>query len=122
MKYLWTTIIVNDMDASVAFYTEVAGLKVQSRFPAGPGVEIAFLGNGTDNETLVELMTDDRHSAPSYGKSISIGFAVDSAAAMLDSATSKGIPVYSGPVETPAYKFFGVQDPSGLHVQFFEKK
>ncbi len=122
MKYLWTTVYVNDMDASVAFYTEVAGLKVQSRFPAGPGVEIAFLGNGADNETLVELMTDARHGAPGYGHSISVGFAVDSAAAMMDSVTSKGIPVYSGPFETPAYKFFGVQDPSGLHVQFFEKK
>ena len=122
MKFLWTTVYVNNMDESVAFYTDVAGLKVQSRFPAGPGAEITFLGNGTDNETLVELMADSRRGTASYGESISIGFAVDSAAAMLDSVTGKGIPVFSGPVETPTYKFFGVQDPSGLHVQFFEKK
>ena len=122
MKFLWTTIYVNNMDESVAFYTELVELKLQSRFPAGPGAEIAFLGNGTDNETLVELMTDSRRGTANYGESISIGFDVASVAAMLDSIMSKGIPVFSGPVETPAYRFFGIQDPSGLHVQFFEKK
>ena len=122
MKFLWTTIYVNDMNESIAFYTELVGLKVQNRFVAGPGAEIAFLGNGVDNETLVELMTDSHRGTAIYGESISVGFAVDSVAAMLDSMKSKGIPVFSGPVETPMYRFFGVQDSSGLHVQFFEKK
>ena len=41
MKYLWTTINVKDLDESIAFYSDLLGLKVQSRFPAGPGMEIA---------------------------------------------------------------------------------
>ncbi len=122
MKYLWTTIYVKDMEESIAFYSELAGLQVSKRFPAGPGVEIAFLGNGGGSETLVELMADSRHGAAAFGESISLGFAVDSMDAMLEKVKSKSIPVHSGPFETPGFKFFGIQDPNGLNVQFFQQK
>jgi lactoylglutathione lyase len=44
MKFLWTTILVDNMDESVKFYEEVVGLKLTKRFQAGPGMEISFLG------------------------------------------------------------------------------
>ena len=92
------------------------------RFPAGPGTEIAFMGNGADNETQVELLANSNNSAVNHGESISIGFAVDSADAMLDTVKSKNIPVHFGPVETPGFKFFTIKDPNGLNVQFFQQK
>ena len=122
MKYLWTTINVENLDESINFYSDLAGLKVLKRFPAGPGIEIAFMGNGIENETLVELMADSSVGAVSFSQFISIGFAVDSVDAMLETLKNKNIPVYSGPVETPGFKFFGVKDPDGFIVQFFQQK
>ena len=122
MKFLWTTINVKDLHESIAFYSDLMELQVLKRFPAGPGMEIAFMGNGTDNETLVELMADSKNSTVNFGEFISIGFAVDSADAMLDTIKSKDIPVHSGPFETPGFKFFCIKDPNGLNVQFFQQK
>lgn len=122
MKFLWTTIYVTHLDESIAFYTELVGLKLLRRFAAGPGMELAFLGNGVEGETTVELLADSSQSAVQHGDFVSIGFAVESLDAMLETVKSKNIPVHSGPVETPASKFFTVKDPNGLSVQFFQAK
>ncbi len=74
MKFLWTTIYVKNMDESIAFFTNLVGLKALKRFPARPGVEIAFMGNGVDNETLVELLADSKNSSVNFGEAISIVF------------------------------------------------
>lgn len=122
MKFLWITIYVKNMDESVAFYSDMLGLKTLNRFPAGPGTQIAFMGNGTDNETLIELMADSSKDSVHYSEFISVGFAVDSVDTMLNTVKDNGICVHSGPFDTPSYKFFGILDPNGLHLQFFQKK
>lgn len=122
MKFLWTTIYVKNMDESIAFYTDLVGLKALRRFPAGPGMEITFMGNGIDNETTVELLADSNKTTVNHSEFISIGFAVDSIETMLDLVKSKNIPVQSGPIETPSSRFFNIKDPNGLTVQFFQPK
>jgi lactoylglutathione lyase len=121
MKLLWTTIYVKNLEESVTFYSDLLGLKVLRRFPAGPTMEIAFMGNGTDNETLVELMTD-KNNAVNHGESVVLGFDVNSVDEMLDMINSKKIAVLNGPFETPASRFFTIKDPNGLNVQFFQRK
>jgi lactoylglutathione lyase len=122
MKFLWTTIHVKDLDASVAFYGDVLELKVLQRFPAGPGREIVFLGNGVEGETTVELIRDAGSGTAAYPDSISLGFAVPSVDAMLDSVRARGIAVQGEPVETPKFKFFTIRDPDGVCVQLFQYK
>lgn len=122
MKYLWTTIHVKNMDESILFYSDLLGLQVMQRFPAGPGNEIAFLGNGLENETLVELYANSNNAIVNFNDFISIGFAVESIDAMLDTVQSKNIPLYGSLIETPKFKWFTIQDPNGLNVQFFEQK
>jgi lactoylglutathione lyase len=122
MKFLWTTIYVKNLDESIAFYSSLLGLQVLRRFLAGPGMEIAFMGNGAANETSVELLADCNNSTVNYSEFVSIGFAVDSVDAMLAAVKSKNIPVHSGPVETPGSKFFTVKDPNGFNVQLFQQK
>ncbi len=122
MKFLWTTIYVKNLEESIAFYANVVGLHVANRFPAGPGVEIAFMGNGMSNETLVELLADSSNSTVNYNEFLSLGFAVDSVDAMLETVKSHSIPVHTGPVETPSgERFFFIKDPNGLNVQFFQQ-
>lgn len=122
MKFLWTTVNVENLDESIAFYTDIAGLRVLKRFSAGPGIEIAFMGNETDNETLIELLTDNGIGTVSFSEFISIGFAVGSVDQKLASLQREGIPVHSGPYETSTMKYFCIRDPDGLQVQFFQQK
>ncbi|NCA98521.1 MAG: VOC family protein [Clostridia bacterium] len=118
MKFLWTTLTVTDMDASLAFYQDIVGLKLQRRYVAGPGMEIAFLGEG---ETQVELIKADAKPAVTIGKDISIGFQVESLDRMLDFVREKGIAVAVPPVQpNPHIRFFYIEDPNGLRVQFVE--
>jgi lactoylglutathione lyase len=122
MKFLWTSIYVKNLDESIAFYSNLVGLQVLKRFPAGPGIEIAFMGNGINDETLVELLEDNNNSTVNYSEFISIDFAVDSVDTMVDTVKSKNISVHKGPFETPGSKFFCIKDPNGLNVQFFQQK
>ncbi len=122
MKYLWTTIYVKNLDESITFYSDLLELKVLKRFPAGPGVEIAFMGNGIDDETLVELLADSNNYTVNYSEFISIGFATSSIDIMMDKLKSKNIPLHSGPIETPGSKFFSIKDPNGLSIQYFQQK
>ncbi|HOO63737.1 MAG TPA: VOC family protein [Synergistaceae bacterium] len=122
MNFLWATIAVRNLDESIAFYTTLTGLRVVRRFSAGPGVEIAFMGNGVKGETLVELLADSNADAVTYGEGFSLGFAVDSLDAMLETVRRQNIPVHRGPVEIPGgARFFLIKDPDGLNVQFFQQ-
>lgn len=118
MKFLWTTITVMDMDASLAFYQDIVGLKLQRRYAAGPGMDIAFLKDG---ETEVELIKADARPAVTIGKDISLGFQVDSLDRMLARVGEKGIPIAVPPVQpNPHIRFFFIEDPNGLRIQFVE--
>lgn len=122
MKFLWTAIYVKNLEESITFYSNLAGLQVLKRFPAGPTMEIAFMGNGINNETMIELLADSSNNTVNYSEFISIDFAVDSIDEMLDTVKSKNIPVHKGPFETPGSKYFCIKDPNGLNVQFFQQK
>ncbi len=118
MKFLWTTLVVKDLEESLRFYKEIVGLKEHRRFNSGPGVEIAFLSDG---ETEVELMTNPQKKELSYGADISLGFEVEDLEKFMSVLEEKGIPVVSGPISpNPSVKFIFVHDPNGLRIQFVE--
>ena len=51
MNFIFATVHVKDLDVSVRFYEEIAGMKVIRRFSAGPSGEIAFL-SGEDGAQI----------------------------------------------------------------------
>ncbi len=117
MKFLWCTINVKDIDASLRFYEEIVGLPVIRRF-GEPGSELAFLGDG---ETKLELIQGK--AAPSNSNSVSIGFSVDSLEDKMAFVQSHGFAIHSGPfAPSPRTRFFFVADPDGVLVQFVEQK
>lgn len=69
-----TGIIVSNMDASVQFYTDVLGLDLLQRIPAGP-VELGFLG--VDGETVIELIAIDPFEIAAEGRINHLAFKVD---------------------------------------------
>ncbi|MBU3109961.1 VOC family protein [Clostridium lacusfryxellense] len=118
MKFCWSTLIVKNLDESLKFYTDIVGLSVGRRFNAGPGTEIAFLGDG---ETKIELICNGDSKEVSYGQDISLGFEVKSVDEMITFVKEKGLDIYSGPFQpNPHTKFFYVLDPNGLKIQFVE--
>ena len=54
MKIKYTTLIVNDMDESIKFYTEVMGFEIDSKYDLGPAGIITLLKG--EGETMVELI------------------------------------------------------------------
>lgn len=117
MSFLWCTIFVCDIDASLRFYQDIVGLSVTRRF-SEPGAELAFLGEG---ETKLELIQGK--GEPHSGAGVSIGFRVDSLEDKMDFLKKRGIEIHSGPFEpSPRTRFFFVCDPDGMLVQFVEQK
>ena len=118
MKFSWVTVMVNNMDESLAFYTEIVGLKFNRRLNAEAGVELAFLGEG---ETKVELICNQAIEKVSIGEDISLGFQVNNLDETMKMFQEKGIALHSGPFQpNPHLKFFYIVDPNGLKIQFIE--
>lgn len=118
MSFVHTTIIVNNMQESLAFYQGVLDLNISSRFPTPEG-EIVFLGDG---ETKVELIDYKQGNTENYGEGISLGFSVDSLDKAMEQVKEKGIKIESGPIQpNPKTRFFFIKDPNGLRIQLVEQ-
>jgi len=118
MKFCWCTIMVKDLEKSIKFYENIVGLKVNRKFEAGPGTEIAFLGVGG---TEVELIEDKSKKDVNIGKDISLGFQVENLDEMIKYVEEKGIKIESGPIKpNPNVRFFYILDPNGVKIQFVE--
>jgi lactoylglutathione lyase len=118
MKFCWSTLRVKNLEESIGFYKDIVGLEVQSRFSAGPGTEIAFLGGG---ETKIELICDGQSRDTVVGSDISWGFEVPSLDKALSLVKEKGIVLDGGPVQpNPHVKFFFISDPNGMKIQLVE--
>lgn len=119
MDFSWTTIRVNDMEKSLAFYQEIVQLPLQGRTNLEGGMELAFLGEG---ETKVELVWKKGESPALYGQDISMGFFVDDLDVMMKFVTDRGISILGGPFKPNEHiRFFFVLDPNGLRIQFVEQ-
>lgn len=119
MKFLWTTLLVNNMDESLKFYEEIVGLKLDKRFQAGPGMEISFLGQG---ETKVELICNENLKKLDAGNRVTLGFKVDSLDEKINFIKERGIKIITGPLQpNPSIKYFIIQDPNGVKIQFAEQ-
>ncbi len=118
MNLSWVTLTVKNMDESLKFYTEVLGLPLESRRPAGPQMELAFLGDG---ETKVELVCSQAVTEFDMGQSISLGFSVASVDQSIAALKQQGIAIHSGPFQpAPHIRFFFITDPNGLKIQLIE--
>lgn len=110
--------MVKNLEESIEFYRDIVGLPLVRRFPAGGGMEIAFLGEG---ETLVELIHKDNLEDINIGRDIALGFSVENLDETMEFVKKKGIAIHSGPFQpNPTTRFFYVLDPNGLRIQFIE--
>lgn len=127
MKMLHTMLRVTKLDASLAFYTEVLGMRLLRRhdFPEGR-FTLAFVGYGDeDNNTVIELThnwdTDSYDLGTAYGH-IALGVP-DVYAACADIKARGGRVVReAGPMKGGTRVIAFVEDPDGYKVELVEHR
>jgi lactoylglutathione lyase len=125
MRLLHTMLRVGNLDKSLAFYTEVLGMKLLRRedFPDGK-FTLAFVGYGDEStNTVLELTHNwdaERYDlGDGYGH---IAIAVDDAAAACEKIRQRGGKVVreAGPMMHGTVVIAFVEDPDGYKVELIE--
>ena len=126
MRLLHTMLRVGNLDKSLAFYTEVLGMKLLRRedFPDGK-FTLAFVGYGDEStNTVLELTHNwdaERYDlGDGYGH---IAIVVDDAAAACEKIRQRGGKVVreAGPMMHGTVVIAFVEDPDGYKVELIER-
>lgn len=127
MRLLHTMLRVSDLDRSLAFYTDVLGMKLLRRkdYPDGR-FTLAFVGYQDENEgAVIELThnwdTDHYDLGTGYGH---IALEVDDAYAACSSIKARGgrVTREAGPMKHGTTVIAFVEDPDGYKIEFIQKK
>lgn len=126
MRILHTMIRVGDLDRSIAFYTEVLGMRLLRRqdYPDGR-FTLAFVGYGDESQEAVLELTHN-WDTPSY--EIGNGFghvalAVPDAAAACAEINRRGGKVVreAGPMKHGKTIIAFVEDPDGYKIELIQR-
>lgn len=126
MRILHTMIRVGDLERSIAFYTEVLGMKLlrTKDYPAGR-FTLAFVGYGPEEtDAVLELTHNWDRSGYDLGDGFGhIALAVEDAAAACDAIRAKGGEVVreAGPMKHGSTVIAFVEDPDGYRIELIER-
>lgn len=127
MRILHTMLRVGDLDRSIAFYTEVLGMRLLSRkdYPGGK-FTLAFVGYGSNPEHAELELTynwgvDQYELGSAYGH---IALGVDDIFAVCDRIRRAGgnITREPGPMKHGTTVLAFVEDPDGYRIELIENK
>jgi lactoylglutathione lyase len=126
MRLLHTMLRVGDLDRSIAFYTEVLGMRLLRRkdYPDGR-FTLAFVGYGDESDTAVLELTHNWDTksydlGTAYGH---IAVAVADAHQACDLVKARGGKVTreAGPMKFGASVIAFVEDPDGYKIEFVQR-
>lgn len=126
MRILHTMLRVRNLDKSIAFYTDVLGMKLLSRkdFPGGK-FTLAFVGFAEESEqAVIELThnweTDDYEHGNAFGH---IAIQVDDVYAACEHIKAAGGEVTreAGPMKHGSTVLAFVKDPDGYSIELLGK-
>jgi lactoylglutathione lyase len=127
MRILHTMIRVGDLQRSIAFYTEVLGMKVlrHKDYPEGRFTNV-FVGYGDESrEAVIELT----HNWDTQAYDLGTGFGhvaveVDDAHRACEEVKRRGGKVTreAGPMKHGTTVIAFVEDPDGYKIEFIQKK
>lgn len=127
MRMLHTMLRVGNLDQSLAFYTEVMGMKLLRRkdYPEGK-FTLAFVGYQPEDEgAVIELThnwdTDSYDLGTGYGH---IALEVEDAYATCDAIRARGGKVVrdAGPMKHSTTVIAFIEDPDGYKIELIERK
>ncbi|WP_371324523.1 lactoylglutathione lyase [Dechloromonas sp. ZY10] len=126
MRILHTMLRVGDLDRSLAFYTEILGMRLLRRqdYPEGR-FTLAFVGYGDEDANTVLELTHNWDTASyelgnAYGH---IALAVPDAAAACAEIKARGGKVVreAGPMKHGSTVIAFVEDPDGYKIELIER-
>jgi lactoylglutathione lyase len=127
MRILHTMLRVGDLDRSLAFYTEVLGMRLlrRSDYPEGR-FTLAFVGYGEESDQAVIELTHN-WDTPSYDLGNAFGhiaLEVDDAYTACEQIKARGGKVTreAGPMKHGTTVIAFAEDPDGYKVELIEKK
>ena len=127
MRILHTMLRVGDLEKSLAFYTEVLGMKLLRRndFPGGK-FTLAFVGYQDEKDTAVLELThnwgvDHYEIGSGYGH---VALEVDDAYAACAEIKKRGgiVTREAGPMQHGTSVIAFVQDPDGYKIELVQKR
>lgn len=112
-------IVTDDVEGSVAFYTQKLGMEVMERFPNEGDEDFIFLRAG---EVKFELMPKKTMGAPEGFHHIS--FEVESVDAACEELRAKGVKILVEPFDAgdTGIRLAFFEGPNGLRLQLFERR
>jgi lactoylglutathione lyase len=125
--FAYTGIRTRDLDRSIAFYTDVLGLKLLDRtvITQNKG-EFASVGNDTKGHSIeINWYADDSPVAGPFreGEELDhLAFYVEDFDAAMTYLEEQGYPRVLGPIESKSSIWAYVQDPDGIYVEVFASK
>lgn len=125
MRILHTMIRVGDLDASLAFYTSVLGMKLfrKKDYPEGR-FSLAFVGYGSEEQGAIELTYNWDTHAYELGNGFGhVALEVEDIHATCDSIKKAGGKVTRepGPMKHGTTVIAFVEDPDGYKIELIEK-
>ena len=127
MRILHTMLRVGDLDRSIAFYTEVLGMRLLRKqdYPEGR-FTLAFVGYNEESEGAVLELT---HNWDTACYDLGTGFGhlaveVPDAAAACEAVRAKGgrVTREAGPMKHGSTVIAFVEDPDGYKIEFIERQ
>ena len=110
MKVKYATIIVENMENSVKFYTEVMGFEVDSKFTPRPGVAITLLKS--EGDAMVELIKNTENEVGLF----SVGMLVKDLNATMGELKAKGAIITMEPTPITDGSLAFIEDPNGVRI------
>ncbi len=127
MRLLHTMIRVGDLDSSIAFYTEVLGMRLlrRSDYPEGR-FTLAFVGYGNESESsVIELTHNWDVSSYELGDAFGhLAIAVDDVYKACEQIRSAGGKVTRepGPMKHGSSVLAFVEDPDGYKIELLQDR
>ncbi|TDF38420.1 lactoylglutathione lyase [Alteromonadaceae bacterium M269] len=127
MRLLHTMLRVGDLDKSIAFYTDILGMKLLRRSDNEEyQYTLAFVGYGDESDsTVLELTYNWGQSDYDMGSAFGhIAIGVDDIYTVCDEISKAGGDVYRapGPVKGGSTVIAFVRDPDGYAIELIESK
>ena len=114
MKVKYATIIVENMEKSVKFYTEVMGFEVDSHHNPVPGTIITLLKG--EGDAMIELIESTKYETGLY----SVGMAVEDVNTTVKELKSKGAKITMEPVPITVGMLAWLEDPDGVRIALIQ--
>jgi lactoylglutathione lyase len=114
MKVKYATIIVEDMDESIKFYTKVMGFKIESTHNLQPKAIIIILKG--EGDTRIELIKNTVNEPGLF----SVGMDVEDVHTTVKELKSKGAKITMEPTPISVGTLAFVEDPNGVKIALIQ--